>query len=100
MKYIGLADDTANAGFNFTKTASVHMDDASRMIPVQTIDDIIKAPLSVAKDPQGTNAIMHYAQMWKNEKLYNVEVLYDRSTNTIMHFKYTQKPLGSLPAIK
>lgn len=76
------------------------MDDAGRMIPVQTIDDIIKAPLSVVKDPQGTNALMHYSQMWKNGKLYNAEVLYDKATNTIMHFKYTQKPLGSLPAIK
>ncbi|WP_158624942.1 hypothetical protein [Gynurincola endophyticus] len=56
--------------------------------------------MSVVKDPQGTKALMHYSQMWKNGKLYNVEVLYDKGANTIMHFKYTQKPLGSLPAIK
>ncbi|SMP29205.1 hypothetical protein SAMN06264346_11185 [Chryseobacterium profundimaris] len=54
----------------------------------------------VLSDPRGTNALMHYSQMWKNDKLYNVKVLYDEGTNTIMHFKYTQKPLGSLPTIK
>lgn len=75
------------------------MDEAGRMIPIQVLDDIIKAPMSVVKDPQGTNALIHYSQMWKNGKLYNVEVLYDKVANTIMHFKYTQKPLGSLPAI-
>jgi hypothetical protein len=76
------------------------MADKARAIPIQTMDDIIKAPMSVVKDPQGTSALMHYSQMWKNGKLYNVEVLYDKAANTIMHFKYTQKPLGSLPAIK
>jgi hypothetical protein len=90
----------AKTGFNFTKTAATHMDDPGRMIPVQIIDDIIKAPLSVVKDPQGTNALMHYSQMYKNGKLYNVEVLHDKITNTIMHFKYTKKPLGPLPVIK
>jgi RHS repeat-associated protein len=37
--------------FNFTKTAAAHMDEAGRMIPVQTLDDIIKAPMAVVKDP-------------------------------------------------
>lgn len=75
------------------------MDEAGRMIPVQTLDDIIKAPMQVLKDLQGTNALMHYSQMWKNSKLYNVEVLYDKAANTIMHFKYTQKAIGPLQAI-
>jgi len=86
-------------GINFTKTAASHMDDVSRMIPVQTLDDIIKTPLKVMKDPQGSNALMHYSQMTKNGKLYNVEVLYEKTTNTIMHFKYTQKQIGPLQAI-
>jgi RHS repeat-associated protein len=85
--------------FNFTKTAGAHMDEVGRMIPVQTLDDIIKAPTHVLKDPQGTKALMHYSQMWKNGKLYNVEVLYNKASNTIMHFKYTQKGLGPLQAI-
>lgn len=76
------------------------MADKARAIPIQIMNNIIKAPMSVVKDPQGTSALMHYSQMWKNGKLYNVEILYDKATNTIMHFKYTQKSLGSLPAIK
>ncbi|MEC4048834.1 SpvB/TcaC N-terminal domain-containing protein [Flavobacterium sp. SUN046] len=91
--------NAAKGGYNFTKTAAAHMDEAGRMIPVQTLDDIIKAPMQVLKDPQGTNALMHYSQMWKNNKLYNVEVLYDKAANTIMHFKYTQKAIGPLQAI-
>jgi hypothetical protein len=66
--------------FNFTKTAGAHMDEVGRMIPVQTLDDIIKAPTHVLKDPQGTKALMHYSQMWKNGKLYNVEVLYNKAS--------------------
>ena len=49
--------------FKFTGTAAKHMDEAGRMIPIQTLDDIIKAPMSVVKDPQGTKALMHYSQM-------------------------------------
>ena len=75
------------------------MDDASRMIPVQTLDDVIKATIAIAKDPQGTNAIMYYSQMIKNGKLYNVEVLYDKATNTIMHFLYTKDAVGPLSKI-
>ena len=90
---------TAFKGFNFTKTAAGHMDDAGRMIPVQILNTIIRTPMKVLKDPQGTNALMYYSQMWKNGKLYNVEVLYDKSINTIMHFKYTEKALGPLQAI-
>lgn len=86
-------------GYNFTKTAATHMDEAGRMIPIQILDDIIKAPMQVLKDPQGTNALMHYSQMWKNNKLYNVEILYDKTANTIMHFKYTQKAIGPLRSI-
>ena len=43
---------------------------------------------------------MHYTNMFKNGKKYNLEVLYDEVTNTIMHFKYTQKSIGPLDAIK
>lgn len=30
---------------------------------------------------------------------YNLEVLYDKKTNTIMHFKYTREAIGPLLAI-
>ena len=85
--------------YNFTKTAAAHMDEAGRYIPVQILDDIIKNPISILKDSQGTDAMMHYSRMLKNGKLYNVEVLYDKTKNTIMHFKYTSKAIGDLKAI-
>lgn len=86
--------------FNFTGTAAKHMGEASRKIPIHTLNDIIKAPIHVTKDPQGTKALMHYSQMWKNGKQYNVEVLYDKTTSTIMHFKYATRALGPLPKIR
>ncbi len=70
------------------------------MIPIQILMDIIKAPMAVVKDPRGTEALMYYSQMSKNGKLYNVEVLYDKVTNTIMHFKYSREamvPLSLIP---
>ncbi len=63
------------------------------------MDDIIKHPLHVVKDPQGTKARMYYSRIWKNGKQYNVEVLYESTENTIMHFEYTPEPLGPLQKI-
>jgi len=75
------------------------MTNVDRMIPVQILDDIIQTPMYITKDPQGTSALMHYSQIFREGKLYNVEVLYDKATNTIMHFEYTRKALGPLLAI-
>lgn len=87
--------------YNFTKTTIAHMDDAARMIPIQMLDEIIKNPIATVKDPRGaSDAIMYYSQMVKNSKMYNVEVLYDKATNTILHFKYDPRALGPLPPIK
>ena len=37
--------------------------------------------------------------MGENGKMYNLEVLYDETTNTIYHFEYARKAMGELPAI-
>lgn len=44
--------------------------------------------------------MMYYSQIIKNGKLYNTEILYEQSTNTILHFKYTQKAIGPLSKTK
>lgn len=86
--------------FRFTGTAEKHMTEMHRRIPIQILNDIIQAPISIAPDPRGsTNALMYYAKMWKNGKQYNVEVLYDKATNQIMHFLYTNEALGPLPKV-
>lgn len=86
--------------FNFTDTAGRHMNEVERRIPIHILDKVIKSPVTVLKDPQGASkAMMHYSQVWKNGKLYNVEVLYDKTTNTIPHFQYTQKPIGPLTRV-
>jgi len=82
--------------FEFTKKTISRMEDKSRMIPIHILKDILDAPLHVLPDPQGTSALMHYARMWRNGKLYNVEVLYDLQKNLIMHFLFTDDPLGPL----
>ena len=85
--------------FKFTGKAASRMEEVGCVIPIQILDDIIQAPMYVRNDPQGAKALMHYSQMWKKGKLYNVEVLYDKTTNTIMHFKYTQDATGPLNKI-
>ncbi len=45
-------------------------------------------------DSKGLNAMMHYTTMTKNGQKYNLEVLYDKSTNTVYHFEYTRKAIG------
>ena len=70
----------------FTKTVLNHLS-GDRPVPVRTLIDAIKS--GVAKpDPQGTSAIMYYADVWVNKKLYKMEVLVDWSTKTILHYLY------------
>lgn len=75
------------------------MNNASRFVPVQTLKQAIIKGVS-RPDPQGSKALMYYTTMYKNGKKYNLEVLYDSATNTILHFKYDTRALGPLPKIK
>ena len=50
-------------------------------------------------DPSGSSATMYYTTMYKNGKMYNLEVLYDEVTNMVYHFEYARKAMGNLPAI-
>lgn len=85
-------------GLNFASTPAKHMENPGRFVPTQTLQDAIKSTKGVA-DPRGSNAMMHYTTMTKNGQTYNLEVLYDKATNTVYHFEYTRKAIGNLPAI-
>ncbi len=63
------------------------MNNPGRFVPVQTLIQAIKHGTASA-DPQGTKAIMYTIEMFKNGKAYNLEVLYDKASNTILHFLY------------
>jgi RHS repeat-associated protein len=90
----------ANELYKFSKVAAKHMNESTRAVPVQLLDEVIKAPMAVVKDPRTlSKANMYYSQIHKNGKLYNIEVLYDETTNMIMHFKYTQNAIGPLKII-
>jgi hypothetical protein len=71
--------------YNFGKTAGQHMTEPGRRVPLQLMDDVIKTTKGLP-DPGGSNALMYYSPMWKNGKVYNFEVLYDQTTNSIWHF--------------
>jgi len=85
--------------FKFTGTAAKRMQESGRRIPIHTMEEIIKFPKHILKDPQGSNGLMYYSRIFRNKKQYNVEILYDKASNQIMHFKYTQDPLGPLKII-
>lgn len=74
-------------GVNFTNTCIQRMSNAARYVPVNTLINCIKNG-TAKRDPQGTKAIMYTINMWKNGKLYKLEVLYERASNTILHFLY------------
>ena len=69
------------------------MNNPGRAVPIQTLKDVINHGI-MTPDPQGSSANMFYSTVWKNGKMYNIEVLFNMSTNTIMHFQYTPKQLG------
>lgn len=85
-------------GLNFSNRASEHMRESCRQVPMQTLQDAIRNGEAMA-DPRGSNATMYYTTMHKDGKMYNLEVLYDKKTNTVYHFMYARKAMGNLPAI-
>ncbi len=84
---------------NFTTTTTKRMEQAGRYVPIQTLKSAIRFGQEMP-DPQGTSAKMYYTVMYKNQKEYNLEVLYNKSTNTVLHFMYTRDSLGPLQSKK
>ena len=84
--------------FNFTETTLKHMENPDRRLPVSILDNAIKSTKGLP-DPQSTKALMHYTQITRNGKKYNLEVLYDKSINEILHFKYSRDAMGPLKEI-
>lgn len=95
---IGQAAKGSKELLNFTKTTLEHMNNPGRRVPVSILKDAIRSTKGLP-DPQGTNALMHYIRMIRNGRLYNLEVLYDEGTNTILHFQYGRDAMGPLKAI-
>lgn len=85
--------------FKFGSGASKHMSTSARRVPVQILNEVIKNTKGIP-DPRGSKALMYYSTMIKNGKTYNLEILYDKASNSIWHFKYTRKALGPLPIIQ
>lgn len=86
-------------GLNFAVKPWEHMQESGRFVPVQILMDVIEVGEALP-DPQGDpNSTMYYTRMTKNGNLYNLEVLYNSSKNSIYHFLYTDDPRGPLPKI-
>jgi len=82
-----MANIALERGINFTQTTIARMNDINRAVPVQTLLEAITHGVG-RPDPQGTKAIMYTIEMYRNGTLYELEVLYDKTTNTILHFVY------------
>lgn len=74
------------------------MANPERAVPAQTLKEAIKGGTPMP-DPRESSATMYYSEFYINNKKYNFEVLYDKATNTIYHFKYDRRPLGPLPEV-
>ncbi len=83
----GAVYKTLEKGVDFTQTTLTRMNNPNRFVPVQTLIQAIKSG-AARPDPQGTKAIMYTIELFKSGKAYNLEVLYDKATNTILHFLY------------
>ena len=101
---VGKADNiikysNLDEGVNFSNKALEHMGESGRQVPIQTLQDTIRYGEGLP-DPRGSSATMYYATMTKNGKTYNLEVLYDKASNTVYHFEYARKAMGNLSQIK
>jgi RHS repeat-associated protein len=75
------------AQLNFSQAALLHMSNPARAVPVQILMIAIKSSKGVP-DPRGSQALMHTVDMVRNGNPYKLEVLYDKASNAIWHFKY------------
>lgn len=82
-----VAARTGTELFSFGASAAEHMANPGRAVPIQILEQAINGTKGVA-DPRGSRALMHTIEMFKNNVPYNLEVLYDKTTNAIWHFKY------------
>ncbi len=73
--------------FDFSVKTTEHMQEPGRFVPIQILEQAIKGSKGIP-DPRGSRALLHTVEMWKNGKVYKLEVLYDQTTNTIWHFVY------------
>ncbi len=73
--------------YNFTTKTAGHMANPDRYVPVHMLDEAIKGSKGVP-DPRGSRGTMHHMEMYRNGKPYKLEVLHDKQTNSIWHFKY------------
>lgn len=99
FKGIGTWVKSSTEVVKFSEKALSHIKNPDRYIPTSIMDTIIKSTKWVP-DPRWTSATMHYGEMSKNGKTYNVEVLYNKAMNMIQHFKYTEKPIWNLASKK
>ncbi len=63
------------------------MTEPGRAVPIQILEQAIKGTKGIA-DPKGSRALMHSAEMWRNGKAYQLNILYDKETNSIWHSQY------------
>ncbi|MGE5340870.1 MAG: RHS repeat domain-containing protein, partial [Candidatus Omnitrophota bacterium] len=84
--------------FKFAVDPLEHLKNPDRSVPIQILEQAMKT--KGFPDPQGSKALMYYARIYRNGKLYNLEVLYEKSKNMIYHFEYTDKAAGPFPPTK
>ena len=84
--------------FYFSAKAMERMNMPGRQVPVQILEDVIKNTKAYP-DPGGSRALMYYEQIFKNGQPYNLEVLYDKESNSIWHFLYSRDAMGPLNGI-
>ena len=75
------------------------MGENGRQVPILTLQDSIRYGEALP-DPRGSSATMYYTTMTRNGRLYDLEVLYDKASNTVYHFEYARKAMRNLPQIK
>jgi LysM repeat protein len=88
---------TSGGQLNFASTPAKHMKNSSRYVPVQMQRATIGG--KAYPDPGGSTAKAYYSRMYRNGKMYNLQVVYHRQSNTVYHFHYTKRALGPLKAI-
>lgn len=66
------------------------MSDHNRSVPIQTLIEAIKSGVA-RPDPRESKVIMYTTDMFRKGTKYCLEVLYNKTSNTIYHFEHYHK---------
>lgn len=72
----------------FTETTAAHQANPARQVPLRILSEAILTGRRMPDPQNAAGAVKIVSEMYRNGKIYNLEVIYHESSKTILHFLF------------